>query len=62
MYQFPDTSINDLTNIIQRYKDIDAWYNSTYINKKDFMHIGEILDNNELKINYNNLVNNDFSK
>ena len=30
--QFPDTNIDDLTNIIERYKNIDAWYDTTKIN------------------------------
>lgn len=42
---FPDTKIKDLENIIQKYKDIDAWKTTTYINKKDFKHIEEIIKN-----------------
>lgn len=41
--QFPDTK--NLENIIQKYKDIDAWYDTTEINEKDFNHIQEIMDN-----------------
>lgn len=42
---FPDTSKNDLETIIQRYKDIDSWFDTTYINENDFNHIQEIAEN-----------------
>ena len=28
---FPDTSMNDLTEVIKRYRDADSWYRTTYI-------------------------------
>ena len=40
---FPDTSLNDLTNIIKNYRSIDAWFNDTTILEKDFTHIEEIM-------------------
>lgn len=62
---FPDTSLNDLTNIVNRYKSIDSWYKTTYINEDDFKHIQEIMkaagELNET-VPYDKLVNNDFSK
>ena len=42
---FPDTSKNDLEIIVQRYKDIDSWFDTTYINENDFNHIQEIAEN-----------------
>ena len=62
---FPDTSKNDLIKIIDRYKDIDSWYDTTYINEKDFNHIQEIMKNaNELdkKAPYDKLVDNTYNK
>ena len=62
---FPDTSYNDLVKITQRYIDIDAWFNTTYIKEKDFKHIEEIMINAgklEKKAPYNKLVNNTYSK
>lgn len=62
---FPDTSYNDLVKITQRYIDIDSWFENTYIEKKDFNHIEEIMINAgklEKKAPYNKLVNNTFSK
>ena len=42
---FPDTKLKDLENIIQRYKDINAWRDTTYIHEKEFNHIEEIIKN-----------------
>lgn len=62
---FPDTKEEDLINIVQRYKDIDSWYDTTYISEKDFKHIEEIVKNaGELdkKAPYSKLVNNEYAK
>lgn len=62
---FPDTSLNDLVNIVQRYREIDSWYDTTYINENDFNHIQEIMQNaGELDTlaPFDKLVNNEFSK
>ena len=40
---FPDTSLNDLTNIIKNYRNIDAWFQSTNISREDFDHIQDII-------------------
>lgn len=61
---FPDTSYNELVNIVKKYMDIDSWFDSTYINEKDFNHIEEIMINAgklEKKAPYNKLVDNNFS-
>lgn len=58
---FPDSSINDLEKMVQNYMDIDSWYDTTYIEKKDFEHIEEIVKNaKELDsfVDYNKLVKN----
>lgn len=63
--EFPDTSLNDLTKIIKRYRDNDSWFTTTYINKDNFEHIEEIMENaGELKTRapYDKLVDNSFSK
>ncbi|MDD3453809.1 MAG: ABC transporter substrate-binding protein [Bacilli bacterium] len=62
---FPDNSLNDITKVVQRYIDIDAWFNSTKISENDFKHVQEIIDNaGELEnfVSYEKLVNNSFSK
>ena len=62
---FPDTKEKDLIDIVQRYKDIDSWYKTTYIEEKDFKHIQKIVKNaKELdkEETYKKLVDNTFSK
>lgn len=62
---FPDTSLNDLTKIVQRYKDADSWYKTTYINEDDFNHIQTIIEKaGELtnRVSYDKLVDTSFSK
>ena len=58
---FPDTKLSNLEDIIERYKDIDAWYNSTDISEKDFNHIQDIIKNAgklDKTVSYSKLVKN----
>lgn len=62
---FPDSSINDLEVMVQNYMDIDAWFDNTYIEEKDFEHIQDIVENaNELekRAPYDKLVTTKFAK
>lgn len=62
---FPDTSLNDLTKIVKRYKDIDSWFSTTYIEKENFDHIQSIVENAgelQTKVPFNKLVDNSYSK
>ena len=43
--QFPDTSIEDLTSVVKRYKSIDAWPNTTEFTKESFDHLQDIMIN-----------------
>jgi len=48
--KFPDTSINDLEIIVERYKKADSWLNSTTITQKLFENLEEVMiDSNQLK-------------
>lgn len=61
---FPDTSLNDLTNIIKRYRENDSWFKTTYIAEDDFNHIQKIMKSaGELDTfaPYSNLVTNKYS-
>lgn len=63
--EFPDTSLTDLEKIIDRYKNIDSWFKTTYINEDNFIHIEEIMENaKELskRVPYDKLVNNTYAK
>lgn len=62
--QFPDTNITDLENIIERYKQIDTWYDNTQLNTKDYDKLQEIMlyggsINN--KIDSSLLITNEFN-
>lgn len=62
--QFPDTNLQDLTNIIERYKNIDAWYDNTIINIKDYDRLQDIMiygKSIESKIDSNTLITNEFN-
>ena len=40
---FPDTSLNDLTKVIARYRGIDAWPTTTTFKEESFNHLQEIM-------------------
>lgn len=57
--QFPDTSLNDLTKVIKRYKEIDAWPKTTKFKEESFNHLQDIMiDAQELtkKVPYKDLI------
>ena len=63
--QFPDTTVSDLTKLVERYKEADSWYDSTYININDYDRLTEIMINgNSLKkkIPIEALITNEFNK
>ena len=62
---FPDTSIEDLTEVVKRYKENDSWYKTTYITEKGFKRVQDIMKNSnklDKKVNFNTLVNNEYNK
>ena len=51
--------------MVQNYMNIDAWFDNTYIEEKDFEHIQDIVENaNELekRAPYDKLVTTKFAK
>lgn len=59
---FPDTSLNDLEIIINRYKTNDSWLNSTYISEKTFINLEDMLIKNSLikdYVSYQDLIINE---
>ena len=57
---FPDTSKNDLVNVIKRYRSIDSWPTSTTFTEESFNHLQDIMiASNELKekVPYEDLIN-----
>ena len=62
---FPDVSLDDLTIIIERYKNIDSWYDNVLITEENFNHVQEIMESaGELtkKAPYDKLVTTYFAK
>lgn len=56
---FPDTSLNDLVKIIDRYKKQDTWPKTTSFSEESFNHLQEIMINaNHLdkKVSYEELI------
>lgn len=41
--QFPDTSLNELTTIVNRYKEADSWLDSTFIEKDFFTNLQDMI-------------------
>ena len=41
---FPDTSLDDLTKLVDRYKKIDSWYKTIHIDENSYNHVLEIID------------------
>ena len=63
--QFPDTSMNDLIAIIDRYKKADVWLETPFVEEKLFINLENImLDSNQIdkKVNYNDIFNNLYKK
>lgn len=40
---FPDTSLNDLTDVVKRYREVEAWPKTTNFSEKSFYHLQEIM-------------------
>ena len=63
--QFPDLTINELSKMIKRYKDNDAWMKNTYFDEKSFDHLQDIMieaGQLDKKVPYKSLVDTSFSK
>ena len=63
--QFPDTTLSDLTKIVERYKNADSWYDSTYINIDDYNRLMDIMIYGKAlnkKITPEILITNEFNK
>lgn len=61
---FPDTSINDVIAVTNRYKQIDSWYSTTEIKEKDFNHVQTIMEaagELDKRAPYKNLVDTSFT-
>lgn len=50
--QFPDNSLNEVEEIVKRYRDADSWFNDTTINQKAYENLEDIMIDNNLLDNY----------
>ena len=50
--QFPDTSLEDLEKIVNRYKESDSWLETTYISKEYFENLEKLMIENDLLNDY----------
>ena len=41
--QFPDTSLEDITKVVKRYRNIDAWPETTEFSEDSFNHLQDIM-------------------
>ena len=63
--QFPNTTLSDLTKLVERYKNIDSWYSTTFININDYYTLIDIMINGkaiEKKPPIEILITNEFNK
>ena len=61
---FPDASLNDIQVVIERYRNIDSWYKTTYISKDGYEHMQDIVEFNgflENRVDYNIVVDNTYN-
>ncbi len=62
---FPDTSLEDLTEVVKRYRENDSWYSTTFITEEGFNRVQDIMENSnklDKRVDYKKLVNNKYSK
>lgn len=63
--QFPDSSINDVKTIVQRYKDADSWLDNPYISEESFKNLEDIMieaDQLDDYVPYKDLIVNVYEK
>lgn len=56
---FPDSSIEDISKVLKRYREIDSWYDTTEIPKKGFEHMQDIVEYNgflDKRVDYDKVV------
>lgn len=62
--QFPDTSLNDMITIVDRYKEADSWLKNSFITEDSFKNLEDIMIRNKNitdYVPYEKLINNSFN-
>lgn len=65
MYSFPDTDIDVLETVVQRYKDIDAWNKTPVMTKESFNRLQDVIEEaGELssRVEFENIINNTYAE
>lgn len=63
--QFPDSSLSDLTTIVDNYKKYDSWLQNPIISETSFNNLQDILEDNKLiekRVPFDKLINNIYEK
>ncbi len=63
--EFPDIKIEDLIEVINRYKNADSWWESTYISEEAYNNLLNLMEYNDAltkRVPYNTLVDNRFNE
>ena len=62
--EFPDTSMEDLIKVVDRYKTADSWWDSSYISEDAYNNLLDLMEyNNALdkRIDFDMIVDNSFN-
>lgn len=65
LVSFPDTNLEVLTKVVERYKSIDAWNTTPIMTKESFERLQEVMTNAgelEKRAPYEDIVNNRFAE
>ena len=60
--QFPDTDLDEIISIVERYKKYDTWLDNSYITEESFKNLENIMIDADLLdsyVNYNDLIINE---
>lgn len=63
--QFPTTTLEDLTKIVDRYKSADSWWDNTYITKDAYDRLIDIMKYNkalEEEVDFDIIINNTYNE
>ena len=63
--EFPDTTLEDLTVVVQRYKDADSWWDTTYIQESAYNNLLDLMEYNDAlqqRIDFKTIVDNSFNE
>ena len=62
--EFPDIKIEDLVEVVSRYKNADSWWEKTYISEEAYNNLLDLMEYNEAltkRLPFNTLVDNSFN-